>query len=246
MEGVVSVGFSPDKHPEFARRGVVAFVVFETVEQRNAALVDEKVCYALLDTGFQLANKLMRCEAKNPELNVALDRRQAGQVSAGRKHRRVESVLPKPLGKDTGAGLGGSTGSQLQGEWASRPTIADEQGRPTDRGGEETLKRMEQQANEMLVEQLGKQMEELFTSLMITLKQEEDNTEEAQGGECGHQEADAGAGAGEGEAGAEQQDGAADGCAAEADGRGWPPSSHTSLCMILWSFVARRQCMCVL
>ena len=46
--GVVSVGFSPDRQPEFARRGVVAFVVFETVAQRNAALVDEKVCYDVL------------------------------------------------------------------------------------------------------------------------------------------------------------------------------------------------------
>ena len=55
VEGVVSIGFSPDKHPEIARRGVVAFVVFETVEQRDAALVNEKVCYALLDIEFQLA-----------------------------------------------------------------------------------------------------------------------------------------------------------------------------------------------
>ena len=46
VEGVVSTGFSPDKHPEIARRGVVAFVVFETVEQRNSALEGEKVCYA--------------------------------------------------------------------------------------------------------------------------------------------------------------------------------------------------------
>ena len=38
-----SVGFSPDRHPEIARRGVVAFVVFDTIEQRNAALVEEKV-----------------------------------------------------------------------------------------------------------------------------------------------------------------------------------------------------------
>ena len=97
----------------------------------------------------------MRCEAKTPELNVALDRREAGQVSAGKKHRRKareESVVPKPLGKNTGTG--GSTG--LQGEWVSRPTIADEQGRPMNRGGEEALRRMEQQANKMLVEQLGK------------------------------------------------------------------------------------------
>ena len=49
-----SVGFSPDRNPEIIRRGVVGFVVFKTVEQRNAALVDQKVCYALMNTEFQL------------------------------------------------------------------------------------------------------------------------------------------------------------------------------------------------
>ena len=44
VEGVESIGFSPDRNPELARRGVVAFVVFDTVEQRDAALVEEKVC----------------------------------------------------------------------------------------------------------------------------------------------------------------------------------------------------------
>ena len=152
--------------PEFAGSGVVAFVVFEAAEQRGAALVDEKVCYALLDTKFQLANRPMRCEPKDPELDVALGRKESGQAShgAGKEHRREESVLPKPLGKNTGAG--GSTGSQ--GEWASRPTIADGQMRPMDKGGEGALRRIEQQANGMLVEQLGKQMKELSTSPTLT------------------------------------------------------------------------------
>ena len=63
----------------------------------------------------------------------------------------------------------------MQGEWAgaSRPTIADEQGNSMDRGGEEALREMSRQANELLVEQLGRQMNELFTGL--TQKQEEDN-----------------------------------------------------------------------
>lgn len=68
------------------------------------------LCCALLDTEFQLANRLMGCGAKDPELNVALDRREGEQASAGRKHRRVETELPKPLGKGTGAG--GNTSSQ--------------------------------------------------------------------------------------------------------------------------------------
>ena len=123
-----------------------------------------------LDTEFQLANKLMRCEAKDPELNVALHRRESGKAAASK-----DVSLSRPLvqlGKGTEAG--GSTGSSSQGEWASRPAIADEHGRTMDRGGEEALKRMELQAHERLqVERLGKQMKELFTNL--TLKQEEDN-----------------------------------------------------------------------
>ena len=40
VEGVVSVGFSPDKAPTNPNRGVVGFVVFRTVELRDAALDD--------------------------------------------------------------------------------------------------------------------------------------------------------------------------------------------------------------
>ena len=164
LEGVESVEFSPDKHPSIRGRGVVAFVVFETAEQMNAALVDEKVCHALLDTEFQLDVKLMRCEPKDPEKNMALDRKEAGLVGAAKRQRKAEKVLrelPKPLDKATGAG--GNTG--LQGEWANRPTFADEQGRLMDRVGEDALREMHRQANELLVEQLGNQMQELFTTL---------------------------------------------------------------------------------
>ena len=80
MEGVESVGFSPDRHPGFRRRGVVAFVVFRTVEQRDAALVDQRVCWALLGTEFQLENRMVHYEAKSPELNTALDKRDAEQI----------------------------------------------------------------------------------------------------------------------------------------------------------------------
>ena len=103
VEGVESVGFSPDKHLETTRRGLVAFVVFATVEQRNAALVDEKVCWALMGTEFQLLNRPMSCEPKDPERNVALDRKDARLVGATTRQRRMEVVreLPKPLGKVT-------------------------------------------------------------------------------------------------------------------------------------------------
>ena len=52
VEGVESVGFSPDRHPGFRRRVVVAFVVLQTAEQRDVALVDQWVCRALLGTEF--------------------------------------------------------------------------------------------------------------------------------------------------------------------------------------------------
>ena len=57
--------------------------------------------------------------------------------------------------------------------WESRPTIADEQGKAMDRGGEEAIRRIEQQESDQLAERLGKKMKELFAGL--TLKQEEDN-----------------------------------------------------------------------
>ena len=72
VEGVESVGFSPDRHPGFRMRGVVAFVVFQTVEQRDAALVDNRVIWALLGTEFQLENRQITIEAKDPERNTAL------------------------------------------------------------------------------------------------------------------------------------------------------------------------------
>ena len=52
VEGVESVGFSPERHPGFRRRDVVAFVVFQTVKQRDAALVDNRVVWGLLGTTF--------------------------------------------------------------------------------------------------------------------------------------------------------------------------------------------------
>jgi hypothetical protein len=176
VEGVESVGFSPDRHPGFRRRGVVAFVVFQTVEQRDAALVDQRVCWALLGTEFQLENKMIRCKAKDPELNTTLDKRESKQVNGGKRLRKEEAALPKPLDR---AGAGGAQvrgrggGTSRQGVWESRPAIADEQGQAMDRDGGEAIRRMEQQENDQLVERLGRQMKELFAGL--TLKQEEDN-----------------------------------------------------------------------
>ena len=171
VEGVESVGFSPDRHPGFRRRGVVAFVVFSTVEQRDAALVDNRVAWALLGTEFQLENKMISIEAKDPERNTALDRREAGLVGGGKRPRKEVVALPRPLGSVVAGGAQGrgwGGGSRGQGV-----TIADEQGKAMDRGGEEAIREMEKLANDQLVEQLGRQMKELFSGL--AQKQEEEN-----------------------------------------------------------------------
>ena len=52
VDGVESVGFSPDRHPGFRNRSVVAFVVFKTAEQRNAVLEYGKVIWGLYTTDF--------------------------------------------------------------------------------------------------------------------------------------------------------------------------------------------------
>ena len=88
VEGVESVDFSPDRHPGFRMRGVVAFVVFQTVEQRDAALVDGRVCWALLGTKFQLENRMINIEAKDLERNTALDRKETEQVGGGKRPRK--------------------------------------------------------------------------------------------------------------------------------------------------------------
>ena len=129
--GVESIGFSPDRHRGFRRRDVVAFVVFHTVEQRDAALMDKRVCWALLDTEFQLENKTIRCEAKVPELNTALDKRETEQMGGGKRLRKEKVVLPKPLDRTVTGGAqdrGRGDGTSSQGVWESKPTIDDEQG----------------------------------------------------------------------------------------------------------------------
>ena len=117
---------------------------------------------------------MITCVAKDPELNTALDKREAEQVGGGKRLRKEEAALPKPLDRAEAGGApdrgrGGDT--SRQGVWESRPTIADEQGQAMDRGGGETIRRTEQQENDQLVERLGRQMKELFTGL--TLKQED-------------------------------------------------------------------------
>ena len=80
----------------------------------------------------------MWCVAKDPDRNVALDRREARQAGAAKRQRGVERTggvmgqrgLPKPLAKEAVAGgstgAGGSSGQQDGGD--SRPVITDEEG----------------------------------------------------------------------------------------------------------------------
>ena len=121
--------------PELVRRGVVGFVVFETVELMQAAEKEQRAYWALLGAELQLLNRPMKCEAKDPKKNVALDRRKARQAGAAKRQKGVETVvngLPKPLVNGTGArgstGAGGNT--DQQGGGVSRPVIADESGMP--------------------------------------------------------------------------------------------------------------------
>ena len=140
-----SVGFSPDRHPGFRRRGVVAFVVFQTVEQRDAALMDSRVIWALLGTEFQLEKRQIIIEAKDPERNTGLDRREAERVGGGKRPRKEVVALPRPLGSTVADGAQGrGRGGGTAGVWESRPTISDEQGKAMDRGGGEAIRKMEQ------------------------------------------------------------------------------------------------------
>ena len=120
-------------------------MVFHTVEQRDAALVDNRVTWALLGTEFQLENRQIPIEAKDQERNTALDRKEAEQVGGGKRPRKEVTALPKPLGRTVaeGAKVRGRGGGNA-GVWESRPTIADEHVEAMDRGGEEAIREMEQ------------------------------------------------------------------------------------------------------
>ena len=82
-------------------------------------------CWALLGTKFQLENRMIKCEAKNPELNTALDKRESKQVGGGKRLKKEETALPKPLDRaetcgahDRGKG-GGTSREGCVGEQAN-------------------------------------------------------------------------------------------------------------------------------
>ena len=180
VDGVESVGFSPDRHPGFRNRGVVAFVVFKTVEQRDAALkyARSKVIWGLYDTDFQLEQKRIEVKAADSEVDVAVDRKGSQQPGGGKRHRGVVPAVPRPLDRQRAGGVGvwvgGGQGSgRDNGGGTGGPTIADEEGVAMDRGGEEAIRRMEQEAGDRVMVKLSEQMRELFGSLAV--KQDEEN-----------------------------------------------------------------------
>ena len=143
VEGVVSVGFSPDKAPTNPNRGVVGFVVFRTVELRDAALDDRELpSYALLGSEFQLNNRVVRSEAKEPERNVALNRKEVAL-------REGLQVQKQAAGNRTGG-----------------PTIRDEQGVKLGSGSKPVItgKVLEEAQAEVAVV-LRKQVTDLFANL---------------------------------------------------------------------------------
>ena len=89
----------------------MAFVVFQTVEQRDAALVDVWMCWALLGTGLQLENKMIIIEAKDPERNTALEKREAEQAGGNKRLRKEVAALSKHLGRKC-LGAASSSGSE--------------------------------------------------------------------------------------------------------------------------------------
>ena len=168
--GVQSVGFSEDRSAGYRRRGVVAFVVFETPEQRDAVLETDKVIWALLTPDFQCENKRIELKAADTEWSSAQvgGRKDAG-VSKSKRTRSEAIVMPKPNRSGGGQARGSDSGD------GSGPTIRDEStGKVMDRGGEEAIKKMEQETKDQLVETLSERMNELFANLAV--KQEEENT----------------------------------------------------------------------
>ena len=172
FDGVQSVGFSEDRSPGYRRRGVVAFVVFETPEQRDAVLETDKVIWALFTPDFQCENKRIELKAADTEWSSAQvgGRKDAG----GSKSKRTRSetiVVPKP----NRLGIGGGQVRGRDSGGGSGPTIMDENtGKVMDRGGEEAIKKMEQEASDKLVKKMGEQMNQMFASLAV--KQEVENS----------------------------------------------------------------------
>ena len=108
LEGIQFVSFSPDKYPENPRSGVMGFVVFAEQVQRDAAITGDRASHALLGTEFQLGTKVIRCEQKDPERNLALDRLEADTVA---------QATGKETARATGSSQEGAEAGSMAGWW---------------------------------------------------------------------------------------------------------------------------------
>ena len=152
LVGIQSVSFSPDKYPENPRSGVVGFVVFAEQTQRDAAITGDRASYALMGTEFQLGTRVIRCEQKDPERNLALDRLE-------------QDTVAQATGKETAEQQVARRREQRQGAWqGGGMTITDEGGRVMQRGGEAALQQMQEKANSDLTAALAVKVNQLFAS----------------------------------------------------------------------------------
>ena len=67
-----------------------------------------------MGTEVQLENRMINIEAKDPERNTSLDRKEVEQVSGDKRPRKEVAALPKSLGRTVadgaqGSGRGGGT-----------------------------------------------------------------------------------------------------------------------------------------
>ena len=95
MSGIQCVSFSPDKYPDNPRSGVVGFVVFAEQAQRDAAITDDRASVALRSSEFQLGTRIIRCEQKDPDRNLALDRLEQDTVAQATGKETAEQQVAR-------------------------------------------------------------------------------------------------------------------------------------------------------
>ena len=152
LEGIQSVSFSPDKYPDNPRSGVVGFVVFAEQAQRDAAITGDRASMALRSSEFQLGTRIIRCEQKDPDRNLALDRLE-------------QDTVAQATGKETAQQQADRRKALRQGAWqGGGMTITDERGTVLQRGGGAALQQMQGQANSDLTAALAVRVNQLFAS----------------------------------------------------------------------------------
>ena len=152
LSGVQSASFSPDTYPKNPRSGVVGFVGFAEQEQRDAAITDHKASYALMGSEFQIGTWIVRCEQKDPERNLALDRLEKDTMAHATGKETAEHQIARRKVQRQGTRQGGGM------------TIADEEGTVLKRSGEAALQQVQEQANRDLTAALAVKVNQLLAS----------------------------------------------------------------------------------